>query len=526
MRQALVSRARSTFTLSAFAASLFVLTLTSAACSSSAVDDGPRFTPLVPLESAVMTDELLYTPVTPRELPDANPNPSDPTALASYEARGYGTLASAAGEKHTTRTIDGATAPAAGANAKRLFRFVHMPDLQLSDDESPNRVGALDSYSAGDAALRPQDPFICRMVNASVRTINALHRNDPISFVLLGGDNSDSAQTNEVEWVLKVLSGAPEVECDSGNDDQMTPGPDNDGKDPFKPEGLAMPWKWVTGNHDVNVQGTFRIDDAKREIAVGSTAALGTRDYTRGGASYRGDFVVPDAKRALLSRKDLMATIAADGDGHGIGDAQKASGKGIYTYDVPGSQVRLLVLDTAAETGGAEGVIHQSDVDSAIKPALDKAKADAKWVVLASHHAVGSLTSDGGAFGELQADALTADAWTAFVGGYPNVIFSMVGHSHRHAVRAITPAGGHAWWEVMSSAIADFPHQFRVLELYDQDNGWLMMRATCTDFSTDGDPVAAEGRARGVVDFVSGWLPSDGRGDVADRNVELWIPKP
>jgi hypothetical protein len=128
--------------------------------------------------------------------------------------------------------------------------------------------------------------------------------------------------------------------------------------------------------------------------------------------------------------------------------------------------------------------------------------------------------------GAVQADALTADQWSAFVGGYDNVLFSMVGHSHRHRVRAIAPAAGHAFWEVMTSAIADYPHQFRILELFDQDNGWIMLRATCVDFATDGDPVALEGRRRGIADLVSGWLPADTELKATDRNVELWIKKP
>jgi hypothetical protein len=78
----------------------------------------------------------------------------------------------------------------------------------------------------------------------------------------------------------------------------------------------------------------------------------------------------------------------------------------------------------------------------------------------------------------------------------------------------------------MTSAIADYPNQFRTIEIFDQDNGWILMRATCIDYATDGDPVAAEGKRRGVVDFVSGWLPAKGPGEDKDRNVELWIKKP
>jgi hypothetical protein len=366
------------------------------------------------------------------------------------------------------------------------------------------------------------------MANASVRTINALHKKDPIAFTLLGGDNADSAQTNETSWVLGILSGADDVECDSGDDDEIEDGPSNDGKDPFKAEGLAMSWKWVTGNHDVLVQGNLVGDPSLQEKALGTDATGGTRFYSDGrkGAVERGEaIVVADEKRKLLDRKALMAMIGSNKDGHGIGEAEKSSGMATYTFDADGTPFRFLVIDTAHTNGGSEGVITQGEVDRVIKPLLDKAKGDGKYVIMASHHAVGSLGDGTGLGGKLDPTALTPAAWSAFVGGYSNVLFSMVGHSHRHAVRAIEPAGGHAWWEVMTAAIADYPHQFRVVEIFDQDNGWIMMRATCVDFSHEGDPIAAEGKRRGIVDFTSGWFPDKG---VAgnDRNVEIWIPKP
>lgn len=510
------------------------------ACSSSDGGDGTpqpqpqaksRYTPttFAPLADAPTTKDRTFAPRTARQAAEQGPNPALPDALADYLKRGFGDLDVGAGEGYATRVIDGSTPPPAGANAKRLLRFVHLADLQLADDESPTRLGQFDSAGATSSALRPQDAYLCHMANASVRTINALHRKDPIAFTLMGGDNADSAQTNEVDWVLGILSGADDVECDSGDDDDIVAGPDNDGKDPFKAEGLAMPWKWVTGNHDVLVQGNLVTNDSNREKALGTDATGGTRFYADGklGAVERGEgIVVADPKRALLSRKELMARVAGHKDGHGLGDAEKSSGMATYTFDAEGTPFRFLVLDTAHENGAAEGVIRQSEVDRAIKPALDKAKADGKWVILASHHAVSSLT-DGSGFGGTKApDALTADQWGAFVGGYPNVLFSMVGHSHRHRVRAVAPAGGHAWWEVMTSAIADWPHQFRVVEIFDQDNGWIMMRATCVDFSVDGDVIAAEGKKRGVVDLTSGWLPADKDITADDRNVEIWIKKP
>jgi 3',5'-cyclic AMP phosphodiesterase CpdA len=507
------------------------------ACSSSA-DDGdgtsppgapPKYTPapLPELASAPTTLESTLTRTKPTQSYTAGPNPgASPEALQSYLDQGFGELAPAAGEPYVTRAIDDSTPPPAGPNAKRVIRFAHLADLQLADDESPTRVGQIDAAGFTSSALRPQDAYLCRMANASVRTINALHRKDPLAFTIMGGDNADSAQTNEVEWVLGILSGSPNVECDSGDDDDLVSGPDNDGKDPFVAEGLAMPWKWVTGNHDVLVQGNVAVNELNSALVVSDSATNGTRDYRNGSlGAITTDTVVPDERRKLLVPSELVAKVAADKDGHGLGAAEKALGRATYTFDE--GPFRFLVIDTTHHTGGSDGVIRQADVDATIKPLLDKAKADGKWVILASHHATSSLTAEGGALGSKEADALLPEAWATFIGGYPNVVFSMVGHSHENRVRAVKPAAeGHAWWEVMTAAIADFPHQFRIVEIFDQDNGWLMLRASAVNFSVEGDAVASEGRRRGVVDATSGWLPGDGAGKLEDRNVELWIKKP
>lgn len=482
-----------------------------------------------PLGDVKTTVDRTFAPRTPRAPLESGQNPSLPVPLDDYLARGFGELDEKPGDPYVTRVIDETvtTPPPPGANAKRLVRFAHLADLQLADDESPTRLGQFDGAGSTSSALRPQDAYLCHMANASVRTINALHRRDPIAFTLMGGDNADSAQENEVEWVLGILSGKDDVECDSGDNDEIVDGPNNDGKDPFKAEGLAMPWKWVTGNHDVLVQGNLVTTDANKEKVLSSEANGGTRRYNDGlkGAVERGEFVVKDPKRALLSPTELMAKVAGNGDGHGLGAAEKASGRATYTFDIDGTPFRVLVMDTAHHNGGSEGMIGQGEVDRILKPSLDKAKAEGKWVILSSHHATTSLGDGTGLGGTKAPDALTPEQWTGFVGGYDNVVFSMVGHSHRHRINPIRPAGGHAYWEVMTAAIADYPHQFRVIEIFDQDNGWLMLRATAVDFSLEGDPIATEGKKRGVIDFTSGWLPKDDV-DATHRNVEIWIKKP
>lgn len=496
--------------------------------SSGSVDAGPPPAPALPplTETPPTTAERTLVPKTERKDPSTTNNPSFPDVLEQMLGQGYGDWEEAGGDAFVTLTIDESTPPKPGPKAKRLVRFAHVADLQIADDETPTRLGTFDSPGQTSSALRPQDPYLCRMGNAAVRAINSLHKKDPIAFTLLGGDNADNAQTNEVDWVLGFLSGSPSVKCDSGDDTDLVPGPGNDPKDAFAAEGLAMPWWWVTGNHDILVQGNFDVA-GRNSVAIGKDASGGTRSYAKGkpGTVETGTFVVPDPRRALLSRTELMAKVAADKDGHGIGEAEKKSGRATYTFDVEGTPLRFFVIDTAHETGGAEGVITQRHIDTQIKAVLDKARQDKKLVILSSHHAATSLTRGEGLGGKIEPDALPTAEWASFVGGYDNVVFSMVGHSHRHRVQQVKPESGHAYWEIMTASVADYPHEFRIIEIFDQDNGWIMARATGVDIALEGDKVAAEGRRRGVVDFTSGWLPVD-QVTAKDKNVEVWIKKP
>jgi 3',5'-cyclic AMP phosphodiesterase CpdA len=487
-----------------------------------------------PEPSLLTLPPLSSTPPTTREatlLPATRPllervaNPAEPEFLDLYLDEGYGDVVVGPAESVVVRTLDGSTPPAVGAAPRRLVRFVHLADLQLCDDESPTRTAAFDNLAQTSAALRPHDAELCRIVHAAVRTINALHRADPIDFVILGGDNADSAQQNEVAWVMALLSGG-DVHCDSGDDDDLDPAGD-DGKDPFRSEGLLMPWYWVSGNHDVNVQGNFAVDDEQRGLALGSFSEFGTRDYAfrRRGAVRDGDFVVPDPARALLDGPALLTLVKDHDDGHGLAalnDVDVAHGKAFYDFDV-GDALTFVVMDTNNVGGGASGTLRRSDVERFVFPALARAAAEGRKAVLVSHHALDSLTLDGGFFGSNVDDALLPDDWRAELSLYPNVILSMVAHTHAQRVVPQQTSAQTAFWEMMTASLADFPQQFRVVEIHDDDNGSLRIEGTPVDFAVDDDPVAALGRQKGVVDYVTGYTFFDGRGADTDRNVALIV---
>jgi hypothetical protein len=479
--------------------------------------------PLPPLEGPVpLTDEELRTPTHPVD-EDKVLDLRVPADVETALAEGYGDVALGPGEPILPRTFDDQEPPAPGPAPKLLTRFVHLADVQLADDESPARLASFDEVSGG--AFRPQEGHVCHMLNAGVRTINALHAGTPLDFVLLGGDNTDNAQSNELEWFLSILNGAPVVECDSAIDDDPVPGPDNDQKDRFAPVGLDVPWRWVTGNHDILRQGTFAILDWSEPVEGESVG--GTRDYGQPGAPIVKGTVPADPARAFLEEPDQVALVAGDGDGHGVTAAAVELGRAFYTFDVAGSPLRFFVLSTATTTGSSLGLIRPVDLETIIAPTLDQAEADGKWVILTSHHRSGSF-GNGQEFGVGMKfdDALTAEQWQEFLGGYDNVIMHLAAHTHRLMVAPMQPAGGHPYWEMVTPSLNDFPSQMRVIEVWDQDNGSLSIKARAFDMITEDDPIAEHGRTLAVADFTSGW-ENDGRGTGPDqRNVELWIPTP
>jgi len=86
--------------------------------------------------------------------------------------------------------------------------------------------------------------------------------------------------------------------------------------------------------------------------------------------------------------------------------------------------------------------------------------------------------------------------------------------------------GGHAYWELTTSALADYPHQARILEIWDEDNGYVSLHATYADLELSDEAVAEEGRHLGVMDYVSGWNTFFASGITKERNVRVFAKKP
>ncbi|MCB9570437.1 MAG: metallophosphoesterase, partial [Myxococcales bacterium] len=257
---------------------------------STAVDETP----------ITLTDQTSWAATRARSAAAESRDPRDPADRAGLLADGFGDQTQNAGEAHIPVVIGDTTAPDPGPTAHLVTRFVHFADLQLADDESPARVAAIDGPGLTASSYRPQDAWMCLMVDAMVREFNALNASLGLDFIILGGDNADNAQKNELAWVLQLLGPGGTMSCDSGADDDPVPGPHNDPKDPFDAAGLDVPYLWVTGNHDVLIQGNLPVSAELNDVAVGTRTNQGTRDWSQPGGPVVNDVDLPaDARRAL-----------------------------------------------------------------------------------------------------------------------------------------------------------------------------------------------------------------------------------
>lgn len=458
-------------------------------------------------------------------------NPATEAGEALYRSMGLDALTVGPAQERALRTdLGGAAPPATGRRS--LAWMAHLSDFQVVDDESPIRLAGYDNASVS-GGLRAQEAYLPRAISAMNRTFARIERPArPYDFAIVTGDCADSAQRNELGWVLGLMNGTPGLHTDSGADDDPVPGADNDPKDPFDPVAFPAPWLYVPGNHDLEVVGVSLPDDVQRAAALGTRIGSGTRHYDRWYAPVARGVTVADPNRALLDRSAILDTLRADTSavpgppGHGYSTASEVSHGANYAYDAIPGLLRVLTLDTSDATGGSQGLVLTSTVDNFLRPELERAHADGVLVMLASHHSATAIDDlEGQAGGPVAAAVQPADL-EQLVASYENVVLWLVGHDHDTRIRAVAGAdAAHpGYWEVMTPSMADWPAQARFLELVDNGNGTLSLLGTLVDFDTQS---CMERRFRSLLtsELMSGWSPLVR--DAADqRNVELVLPLP
>jgi hypothetical protein len=445
--------------------------------------------------------------------------------------------------------------------AQPLGAFVLLSDLHQGDEELtlPSRTNW-----RGWAVLAPY------LLNAQVKAINTLAaKRSPVSKQKIGavfslGDDADNAQYNEMLLTTQTLAGRRLVDTNSGE-----PGHDNPNEiephgvrwlrspvagqrisdlanQPFYAEGLhypdgrAIPWFAVHGNHNTKVMGGIPHEDAAwrnaaRKWAVGDlrVAGLNARlagelDAIRANAPQKetkfwmrvfklartspaavGDVrnVKADLRRRMLSREQWMSALI-DGpgspDGHGFlptaarcpdvygdGFARRAC------YVVDKGAVRFIALDDSSLEGYTGGSVDRAQLKwleqqlvASSRISYDRVgrrvinpDAENRYIVVMSHH-----TSEGMHNTAAKPDVFGDDLQELLL-RFPNVVLHASGHSHSNRVwTRKNKQLGTGYWEVATPSLIDAPHSGRTVELVRNADGTVTISSTLFEPRVDPNP--------------------------------------
>jgi uncharacterized repeat protein (TIGR01451 family) len=318
--------------------------------------------------------------------------------------------------------------------------------------------------------------------------------------------------------------------------------------------------------------------------------------------------VPPDPLRRFAAKPQVKAIYSANGEdnGHGFGfvpTAENAASNGsasYYAWDPPQAPgFRFINIDTNAE-GGVVGPGSDGNLDDPqfqwLEDELAAAQEDDKLIVVWGHHPVRSMTAD---LADEAAPACTTNdthgdtpehdvnpgcdldprssepihlgnqassscggpqdcrSFVELLDDFPNVIAYVPGHTH---VNRILPRGlssnptglsGPIWWELNTSAVADWPTQSRLVDIMDNRDDTLSIFTALIDHAGMAAAAASGTQACGSTTpndcadgdgFDSDQLASIGRtfayndpedGDaehssdpLKDRNAELLVFDP
>lgn len=522
------------------------------------------------------------------------------STLVPGEERPYRRLHRGPGEPHLERRDLMSQSSGGGprADERSMAGLIHFTDFQIADLASPSRVEFLQRLVGEKGwermlpAYRPQEFMLAQAIELIVRSMNAFAAEDPErwTLALTTGDNTDSAQHNELTTFLNCLQGGriepaagtrgfSDAPVGLGDDHYYNPEPWSEdvwksslglptypgtvaaSVQPFDAVGLRIPWLSCFGNHDCLVQGRAARPEGYDDILTGSSKPVDrpadapsgdklsayVEDPTWVSTGRADEIEARDDRRMVSKREYIEQHLAAPGapSGHGFTADNFTTGHAYYVYDgLPG--IRMIVLDTTNIAGHVDGCVDDAqfvwleerlaEVHSryrAVDGSTVQADGEDRIVVIASHHGLSTMTNDFG--GETYDDGeekgkrhLAADV-EALLHRFGNVALWLSGHTH---INKITPRPGASggFWEVSTASIAEWPVQFRSIEIFAGAEA-LRVRTTMVDSQVPAAPdgsldladLASLHREIGANDPGSvGGLHA--QGSPADRNQDLLVP--
>lgn len=371
----------------------------------------------------------------------------------------YSQLETGEGWERVVREDLAPARPGRQGNRESLTYFGQLTDFQLSDEESPARVELFDiDGTPFTAAWRPQEALVAFMADQAIRALNdnvtSPHSTGAaMDFSLVTGDQADSNQRNEVEWVVRLLEGGP-ITPNSGVEDNLPtcgangeaagytgvqdyddyeetdafydpdvpmgkwsawplyPGLMDAAQRGFQAEGSAVPTYVTNGNHDMLAQGNAWSNAAYEAVATGCVKhslpmPFSSPTPTALQTQPQNSIVVPaDPARQYVNRPQIreLHDTGAQGDAHGFAyvdpeELEASNNAASYYAFSPADKpwLRLISIDTLSEAGipgpSANGSIDDPQFQW-LKRELDDAEAEGDLVIVYGHHPIRSLNAN------------------------------------------------------------------------------------------------------------------------------------
>jgi metallophosphoesterase (TIGR03768 family) len=460
-----------------------------------------------------------------------------PRDVAHYATYGYSAWQTGPGEDEGQKWDLMPTGYTGAAHATRLLSYFAISDIHITDKESPAEGlefgwnAPFQSLGILSSAYSPVILSTTQVLDATIRTVNALHKQTPLDFGLCLGDVANSSQYNELRWFIDVMDGKHITPSSGAHLGAATV----DYQKPFQAAGLdrSIPWYEVIGNHDQYWMGigdkTAKVQSAQVGSAVlnmastpfgpGASEGSGTYVGVVDGTTPYGDVikagptanfptpptVVADPDRHTFTTAGYISAFAdttSSPPGHGFTPGGSDSTLACYSF-VPKSHLPLKVIvfdDTCKAPGPAAGPYYYGGgwIDAArltwLTNELQQGQDAGQLMILAVHIPINPQKDlfDTTPQPQFYSGSYRSDAQLiALLHNYPNLILLMAGHRHINVVTPQpSPDPSHpekGFWEVETSSLRDFPREFRTFDiLRNTDNSISIV-------TTDVDPMVRHG---------------------------------
>lgn len=454
------------------------------------------------LQKTVVPGNTFSTIIPPKELKN----------IHLYDEYGYGqwTYGGPLASEPRNDLISAAYASPPDNKSLNLLRFFALTDIHITDKESPSQLIYMQQLDLHGKDGRPAEAsatsvysptmlYTTHVLDAAVQTVNALHQQNPIDFVISLGDTCNSTQYNELRWYIDIFDGkviTPSSGAHAGADRI-------DYQKPYKAAGLdpSIPWYQTIGNHDhfwlgsipVEAGGLANSYTSDEVVAMADVLANGNNIYNKTPAPpappaplfYMGVIdgstpygepingglvgdpgftsppkVVPDPERFSLSRtewKQEFFNTSTSPVGHGFNLVPSDQEEGFVCYSfVPKSAIpiKVIVLDnTQREDDGSNAIHGHGFLDPArwtwLKKELAEGDAAEQLMIIAAHAPIS--VQQNGTFMEwfnpdnndldksgstVMQNAVKLSELIDELHSHPNLLMWIAGHRHVNTVKA------------------------------------------------------------------------------------------